>query len=79
MKIDSEKNVFIIGDKKKYPFEILVFSNELLCMKAESNVEGVLTFAVQNLVIKSEVKSVNFKNLWIKYLNPKCKLLSNSV
>jgi hypothetical protein len=34
LKIDSEKNAFIIGDKNRYPFEISVYSNELLCMKA---------------------------------------------
>jgi len=39
-------------------------------MKAESDVEGVLSFAVQNLIINSEVKSVKFTNLWVKYLNP---------
>jgi hypothetical protein len=39
-------------------------------MKAESDIEGVLYFAVQNLIISSEVKSVNFTNLWVKYINP---------
>jgi hypothetical protein len=78
LKIDSEKNAFIIGNKNRYPFEISVFSNELLCMKAESDVEGVLSFAVQNLIINSEVKSVNFTNFWVKYIDPKCKLLLSS-
>ncbi len=79
LKINSEKNAFIIGGKDRYPFEISVFSNGELCMKAESDIEGVLFFAVQNLIINSEVKSVNFTNLWVKYINPKCKLLSNNL
>lgn len=79
MKIDSQKNAFIIGGKDRYPFEISVFSNDALCMKAESDVEGVLSFAVQNLIINSEVKSVNFTNLWVKYLNPNCKLLLSNL
>jgi hypothetical protein len=46
LKIDSDRNAFVIGDKNRYPFEILVFWDEVLCMKAETNVEGVLSFAV---------------------------------
>ena len=79
LRIDSEKSAFIIGGNNRYPFEISVFSGEVICMKAESDVEGVLSFAVQNLIIISEVKSVKFTNLWVKYLNPKCNLLSSNV
>ena len=79
MKIDSEKNAFIIGGKDRYPFEISVFSNDVLCMKAESDVEGVLSFAVQNLIINSEVKSVNFTNLLVKYIKSNCKLLLSNL
>lgn len=48
-------------------------------MKAEADVESVISFAVQNLVIVSEVKSLNFENLWVKYQNPKCRLLLSGV